>query len=435
MISSRDILGFSVAQNMGRVMEINGYYASIMRAEKKEKDHDGLPLGMPIPVMAVDYLKNKPNFWVGGPGSYVCPVESDWALWFNWTMNNRNISILTSVKGMNPITGARINDQKLEQYKNKCPIHDIEFKHGKFCTECNFKWPDQNYITDPDPFYLDGFRTADGSVRQFYFTEDMAKSIPELVIGKEDTVPAFGFCFYTLKNTPKIEYENGNRIKNVFPKNMISSRGSLRMDSFSLPPARSDVLYRKSYDTGVRGFSGPSGTKGLSGSFGSLKSYRSKGIGGARGMSIGDFSECSESDVSKSATKSASINFFNADLSSDTTDTLLCDTGSSVPFDSEAPVACAACAAEPITIGAKVEEKVRRIRTSNDVGIGAGNKIRQTFTQDKRHIDEWSDKPSGIVRIYFVFREEFERYVQDGLNNLTGSREGYMSELPVGGKK
>jgi hypothetical protein len=405
MVVSRDILGFSVAPNMGRVMEINGYFASIMRAEKQEKDSSGLPVGVPIPLMPVDYLKNRPNFWVGGQGSYVCPIESDWALWFNWMMNDHNISILTSIKGMNPITGNRINGYELEQYKQKCPIHDIEFKHGKFCTECNFKWPDQNYITDPDPYYLDGFRTADGSVRQFYFTEDMAKSVPELVIGKEDTVPAFGFCFYTLKHIPKVTYEKGNRLKNKFPVE--------------------EIQVRRSYSGGYFGYSGIGGVSGYS------------GISGAAGPTgtPGSVRFMSHSDVTIGSSSIHTINY----LSTGIDEVPKCADMSFDMCESPIAVAAAGTAVELNHISARSKGmslgSIRSRRLTDEVGIGAGAKIAQKFTGDNHKIKDWNEKPAGIIRLYFVFREQFERYVEDGLNDLTGTKEGYLNEIPVGGVK
>lgn len=74
---SRNILGFSIAPNMYRIIHKNGFYASIMRTEKKLNNDDNLPSGIPIPMMPVDYLKSRPNFWIGGYGSYVCSIESD----------------------------------------------------------------------------------------------------------------------------------------------------------------------------------------------------------------------------------------------------------------------------------------------------------------------------------------------------------------------
>jgi hypothetical protein len=426
MITSRDVLGFSVAPNMGRIMEANGYYASIMRAEKAAKDNSGLPLGIPIPVMPVDYLKSRPNFWIGGQGSYVCPIESDWALWFNWQMNINNISILTSVKGMNPITGQRIAGYELEQYKNKCPIHDIEFKHGKFCPECNFKWPDQNYITDPNPYFLDGFRAADGTVHQFYFTEDMAKSIPELVIGKEDTIPGFGFCFYSLKNS-KNDYEGGNRIKNKFPKEAHVSRMMLRS---------SDVMYRSgrsgcsSRGAGMSVMDLPIGS-GLD--MNSERScYYSASSEPVRGAGFGDeIKLMSSGPVPVGATPSemktsggpiSAMNFCSTDsLGSIGAGTLTPTSGIIIPDSSKSHES--------------IKSKSVRRKSTAEVGIGAGAKIQQNFEGDNRSVTDWNDKPAGVIRLYFVFREQFEKYVADGLNDLTGTKQGFLDALPVGSSK
>jgi hypothetical protein len=391
---SRNAVGFSMAPNMCRVMESDGFFASIMRSDKKkDSDDSSLPPGIPIPVLPVDYLKSRPDFWVGGQGSYVCPVESDWALWFNWVMNNNDISILTSVKGMNPITGQRTSGLQLEQYKEKCPVHNVKFLHGQLCPECNFKWPEQNYIADPMPFYWDGFRSADGTVRQFYFTEDMMKSVPELVIGKDDTVPAFGFCFYQLKNR-KTNYENGNRYKNKFPKEFRYS--------------------------GSSGYSGD-GSSGLSGYTGGGSSIRMKSL-------IHPDVFCRT--ISDLKADSSSISIYHTSSSADASSTLLncCNTKSdSMSFTSSHDSMLGLGSAVPCA--AAVTER----SMTAEVGIGAGAKISQNIMRDRHSIDEWQEKPAGIIRLYFVFREQFERYVEDGLRDLSGMKEGYLNSIPVGG--
>jgi hypothetical protein len=73
-----------------------------------------------------------------------------------------------------------------------------------------------------------------------------------------------------------------------------------------------------------------------------------------------------------------------------------------------------------------------RLMRSAEVGVGAGAKIDQAFDRDAHSIDEWQDKPAGIIRVYFVFQEEFERYVEAGLNDLSGYKEGYLNGVPVG---
>lgn len=407
MITSRNILGMSVAPGMNRIMEANGFYASIMKSDKQDDKSSGLPPGTPIPVMPVDCLKERPDYWVGGVGSFCCPIESDWALWFNWTMNMSNIAVLSSVKGMNPITGQRINGLELEQYKEKCPIHGTKFKHGRFCEECNFKWPDQNYVSEPNPLYWDGFRTADGQVRQFYFTEDLAKSIPELVIGKEDTVPAFGFCFYTPKDAQNQEYEGGNRLKNKFPKNQRQTR---------------------SIGGGMVGMSG-CGIPGVYTS--SLDMSSSEPLIGRRKMSH------RMPERKKKAYKSSSNVFYTSSIA----DGSMCLADSAcleTKFDDSVKGSITAYNCSSVGMGMTSPDSMLEVNSRSinaEVGIGAGAKIKQGLVQDVRAVDSWQDKPAGIIRVYFVFREQFERYAQAGLKDLTGSKEGYLDSLPVGGAK
>ena len=391
----RNKLGFSISEHMQRVMNINGFYASIMKADKKKDDKDtGLPTGIPIPVLPVDYLKVKPDNWIGGMGSYVIPVDSEWGLWFNFSMNNmRRTSILNSVKGMNPITGQRVSGLKLEQYTDKCPVHDVALQHGKYCPECKFKWPEQNYLVDK---YLDGFRTPDGSVRQFYFTEDMAKSIPELVIGKEDTVPAFGFCFYDLKESED-PVPPGERYKDKDPKDIMDSRykcytgyvgsmGVLYTDSCSTGTGSSNIYFdRENGNIDCREFSLPNSST-LSCS--ELKLSNS---------SIYSYLDSDSIPMSKGIDDTVST-IWDTPISKEGTDTSLTD----------------------------VKE-----RSSAEVGIGAGAKIKQNINRDRHSLSDWKDNPTGTIRLYFVFQEEFEKYVSMGLNDLEGTKEGFMDALPV----
>jgi len=382
MKALKDALGFSVAPKMKRLISINGFHAAIMRAEKKEKDNDGLPTGIPIPIMPVDYLKEHPKNWVPGEGSYVIPVHPEWGLWFNWTMNDpARTAVLASVKGLNPITGERVSGYGIKKIEDKCPIHDEKFKQGHFCEKCNYKWPAQNYVSDPTPMYMDGFRQPDGTVRQFYFTEEMSKSIPELVIGKEDTVPAFGFCFY--RPMEAITYpEPGNRYKNEFPKsnNIFNS-------------------YREFWD-----------------------------FGGTHERSIPATYKCSLGEV-KTSNSSSEVSAFYS--SSEPT------RGKIAKTRSKSMGILRSMEASLDAIGEVNNEynsgDLMCPPPSKEVGVGAGAKIDQEIKNDTRDVTYWKEKPSAVIRLYFVFQDEFSYYVSKGLRNIEGDKEGYLSGLPVGG--
>ena len=448
----RDILGFSIAPFMQRVMNINGFFASIMRTGKKSEGSDtALPPGVPIPVLPVDYLKVRPDNWIGGEGSYVCPVDSDWGLWFNFTMNNPgNTAVLPSVKGMNPITGQRVEGYDLQDHIEECPIHKKPFSKGRLCTECGFKWPAQNYISKPNPFYIDGFRTPEGNVRQFYFTEDMAKSVPEQVIGKEDTVPAFGFCFYKLKNYEH-HWEGGEHIKGKFPEGMrcgngligIGSRGIGPLSSFVMPGVYTSAISEDHKYEGVSGYSGhpgfegPKGTKGIRGmSAGgsTCDSYegriRSKKT---TKMSKSMHSEISDGKMTKSVcyfssvTPSASMDSLTIGETKTSGGAIFEDSVVSMPADMSVGMDCER------GYSPEIHNFMDPVRKSAEVGIGAGAKIKQSFNKSSKTVEDWEKKPAGVLRLYFVFQEEFERYAAAGFNDLKGNKEGYLEGIPVGG--
>jgi len=236
-------------------MEHNGFKASLKKAPRLIGEHTfGLPSGENIPVFPVDAFLEAPYEWVKGPGSYVCPIESEWGLWFDWRGNNKmNTAILPSVKGMNPINGRKIEDLALERYKKTCPTHGTDFLgNDRLCEQCGWSWPPQNYVCAPNALWWDGFRADDGTVRQFFFSKEEEADIASAVIGSHNVAPAFGFCFYK----PKKEYV------------------------INPPP----VTYNTGY-YGYSGFSGHSGLSGVSGYSGSVGNVGTSGYSGDIGIS------------------------------------------------------------------------------------------------------------------------------------------------------
>lgn len=325
-------------------MEHAGFKAKLMEAtllQDNGRKH-GLPPGEPLPVIPLACLPKAPSSWVNSAGSYVCPVNTNCGLWFDWTGNESlNTAVLASVKGMNPVTGQKIDDLTLEQYADKCPLHDCELTHGRFCQECGYELPPQNYICAPNTLWWDGFRQPDGLVRQFFFTEDEKKDIASLVIGKENTVPAFGFAFWKPKNPrtpPKREY-------------------------------RSKVMgYTKSANIPM------------------------KGAGG-------------------SWVSNSSPHLIHTQSISNTAETLYTSTTSSFTRG----------------ISTHVENK--------EVSVGAGAKIQQDLATDSLGLEGWQDKPSGLIRLYFCFEEQFREIVKGGLIDLEEikNNDGFLKGLPVGG--
>ena len=355
-----------------------GFRARIKRAERLLDDGrvHGLPKGSDIEVFPVDAFKHPLPSWMAGAGNYVVPVQPNCGLWFDWTMNNEyNTAIMPTVKGMNPITGQKTQGYGLEQYQENCPVHGTQFKDGRFCEECNYKWPPQNYVCHPNTLWWDGFRAGDGTVRQFFFTEDMLKSIPERVLGAKETVPAFGFCFYKPK-TPRAKPTWVSPSRSTFNHSQLATY--LNSPSF----ISVDV------EEGCTG--------------------------------------CGWDPHPMSAPQWSSTLSNHSSLSSSQPQTSASSQAHRVPI-SDCMDFVAVCQE------AKTSAFLPRgVNASVDVGVGAGAKIDQCLASDSLALAEWSEEPASIMRLYFVFEDQYKEIKSKGMRDLNGDREGFLSGLPVG---
>jgi len=174
----------------------------------------GLPPYAPRAAFSVDEYPASPDAWMHGSGeasSYFVPIQPEHGMWLDLTGNSHHthhVAAVVSVQGVNPLTGLKADPMRLEQYRLRCPKHDVEFQQDRFCPECKFKWHPQNYLcsNSGSAFWIDGFRTEDGTVRQYYFTEEECKGVAAQVLGK-DRVFAIGVAFYLSKEPkPKPSY-------------------------------------------------------------------------------------------------------------------------------------------------------------------------------------------------------------------------------------
>jgi hypothetical protein len=188
-------------------MEVNGLFATINTPEAlKGEGVCGLPPHAPVNAYVVDEYPACPETWMHGSAkasSYFCPVDAGKGMWFDFTANQshkHHIAVVVSVQGINPVDGRKITALNLEQYKTKCPKHNIDFVQDRFCTKCKHKWPAQSYIatTTGQTLWIDGFRNEKGEVRQYVITEEEASGVAAQLIG-EDRVFAIGFAFYKSK--------------------------------------------------------------------------------------------------------------------------------------------------------------------------------------------------------------------------------------------
>ena len=204
----------------GKVMEINGCKCVLnMPVAWRSHDEKGnkIDYGRQLPpydeqhAFMVDHFDAAcPQTWMRGSAketSYFVPVLPEHGLWLDFEGNNHHshhMAALISVQGLNSETAMPTEGAfHLEQYRNECPKHNVPFGAERFCKECGFKWPYQNYLatTTGTRFWTDGFRTQEGKKEQFVFTEKVIRGIAAQLLG-DKRVFAIGIAFY-LSKEPK----------------------------------------------------------------------------------------------------------------------------------------------------------------------------------------------------------------------------------------
>ncbi len=217
-----------------------------MVGEVEQEIEQGLPEYAPQTAYNVDDYPCALPEWRRGSAteaSYFVPVQTDRGMWLDLNRNQSghsyHVAALISIQGANPLTAQPVNGTKLEQYSDTCPEHSIPFRSQRFCPQCKFKWPKQNYLasnaTPQGLYWLDGFRAKDGTVRQYIFTHDTARGIAAQILG-DDRAFAIGVSFF-LSKAPKpapvrmpYPYGNDNYIKGGYEATLGTSpmRGALR---------------------------------------------------------------------------------------------------------------------------------------------------------------------------------------------------------------
>lgn len=369
------------------IMEFKGFKARIMEAERLTGDGThGLPPGTALNCYPADIFKEYPESWMKGPGVFVVPVRANKGLWFDWTQNSPlNTAVLPTVKGCNPITGMQTSGFHLERYDEKCPKHGTDFLADRFCEKCGYRWPSKNYVSGTSEIlWWDGFRSEDGTVRQFFFTEDEIRDIASHMIGKENTVPAFGFAFYN-------------------PKEMRQGHPTTQRGSSS-----SIFIYNDPGNYSVKG------------------SWPYWKVGEEPGWLLADTDNINITNNSLIGSEgSKSTSCYNMSLKNNTSPISESkETYCNANMDAMSPMR-----ERSMTFG-NIETK-KSIRSKN-VSVGAGAKISQQINVDPYSLDSWKDKPSASMTIYFVFKEKLEDMLSKGVRDLSGKKEGMLNNLPVG---
>jgi hypothetical protein len=389
---------------MGNVMQYKNFKAKIMQAPKLVGDQiHQLPPGTPLEVYPVESFKAPPENWVKA-GAFVVPVRPNFGLWFDWRENSAvNTAVALTIKGASPITGMKTSGFHLEKYEDKCPKHNKPFIGDRFCEECGYKWAPQSYISAPNTLWWDGwFNQKDGTVRQFFFTEDELRDVATSLIGG-DKIPAFGFAFYSPKELrPEPQTMRGFNFNNTVIYPAIyggNNYGGIVCDSFI-----------------------PQNSSGSSsgGYFSNNLTAHMKTDGPEAPLHA--IYCCSAGPVGAgSATPTAS-----GSLSADSEDYGTIG-GSSIEVKTSGGI-----------LNERSRQKTKSLRSFSaeapvkEVSVGAGAKIYQNLIPDPNSLDSWKEAPDAVMTVYFIFQQEFEKLKAGGLKNLEGSPEGILSNCVVG---
>lgn len=362
-------------------MEVNGLYAEInIPPALTGNALHALPPHCKVQTYSVDEFPACPQNWMHGSSkasSYFVPVKAGRGMWFDFTMNSGHrydLAIVVSVQGVNPITGKKVVELNLEQYREKCPIHKTDLLQDRFCPDCNYAWPAQNYIstTTGQMLWIDGFRNEKGEVRQYIITEDITRGVAAQVIG-DDRVWAIGFAFYLSKEPRKLgPYLGISNDVNSLSKTLTMADCEYDMDM-------ADTDYFMPIHPGVSGPTGPSGAAG---------SYGPCGDGGSKSLS------------------------FNAANCS-------CSKGSSMSrkLKTGGGIIRTASMAAPV-----VQQKM--------LEIGAGARIDQEAGVDLNSIDYWQSEPAGLIYCNYVDDATYRQILKAGQRQT--KKDSALAGLKVG---
>ena len=401
------------------LMRVNGFSCGLNTppALKGEGTH-----GLPPYCKRMPYLVDKypacPSDWMRSEGkikSYFVPVKEGAGMWLDFNDNmtkTNNVAVVISVQGINPITGLPCKDAQLEQYIEECPKHKTKFGPDRYCKKCDYKWPKQNYLsttsTPNGSFWLDGFRSIDGIVRQYVLTSDKMKGVASNIIGK-DRVFAIGISFFTSKEKKPVRTEvlRGNILGLVSPSYCSSS--SFPSGSYSSPMFFSPTHNPINWETkgGARNRTKGGGTKGI-------VTYDSAKI------DIKYSSECKTSGLEKNPISDSTYNVDDLDsLPIENAPDLIM--GDYIKYDKD------------VRSKARITSRRGAVPvTTKHLDISAGAKISQSVYDDTEKLDHWHTDSEGILCINYCTESDCIKIVEQGEIDLEGHPEGFLKKIPVG---
>jgi len=383
-------------------MSSNGFYCGFNTPNAKTNENDkSLPEYAWRKAFQRDEYPACPRNWMQSEGtmaSYFVGVPKGKGMWFDFNKNSEHshdVAIVVSIQGINPITGLPCHDPNLEQYLETCPKCNKKFGANRHCDGCGYKWPKQNYIaTTAQPngqLWLDGFRTADGVVRQYIFTDDVMKGVAANIIGK-DRVFAVGISFFISKDKKRVPVYSAMRGMDM-STNWISVQKCSSTDVLDM-----DLLGSSSSSS-----SSCSSTSSLS----SAPQFYSP-VHVPINWQI---------PPKKNATRSK----MDADLSQALSQ--LAQTNN----DPNLTITCSH------TFDLKDLNAVGHIETSH-IEVGAGTSIDQQIYDDPENLDYWREVPESMIIVNYALEDEVLKIIGAGRKEKTTKENGFLNGIPVGNK-
>ena len=357
----------------------------------------GLPPYSKRQGFLVDEYPGCPDNWMRSHGkttSWFVGVPDGAGMWLDFNKNwdsEYDIAIVISVQGVNPITGMPCTDAQLEQYIEKCPKCDKEFGPERYCEKCGFHWPKQNYLsTTAQPYgflWLDGFRTAEGIVRQYILTEEKLRSVAGHIVGK-DRVYAVGISFFLSKERRRQPIVN--------PRQFFS-------------PTYSATTWHNCVNDGN-------------------KKYFAEPLGVNHHIKY-------SYDVNEIQVRCASL---DKETSSGAVNTLSGNTG-------EAFAKSGSIVLSRDTVGKRTKKLFgsTRLGTSathkpiqtKKLEVGAGESIDQQVYDDPEPLDFWRKEPESILCINYCTEIDAQKILDAGRVPIEAEPEGFLQNIPVGNVK
>jgi len=88
---------------------------------------------------------------------------------------------------------------------------------------------------------------------------------------------------------------------------------------------------------------------------------------------------------------------------------------------------------DSMSVFADSNDSLSRGITLKSVSVGAGAKIDQQVEKDRGELEQWNTKVQAVMRIYFVFEDEFNELVNHGIRGFDANKpNGMLDGIPVG---